>query len=400
MNVINESLNQHYSKDKLISFELVTKVTKPKKKYILDPQILEKKEGSLGSGTTGTVIRAKFKIEMTDRLKEKEFAVKIFSFWKNCLEEFNCHQEIMQRIENSREELFKLNITPGIGIEKKSLYAFCLIENYNSGYIVKNLYDKNLNTAIQERYFENKNLLFLASKHLLEGMLTLMTIGALHFDIKTANILVGRHGKFEIALTDFERISFLQFNDNDDETIKKTFIRIPYLLANENEVSNLMLIKKKEKPAKEFIYNLHKLYAFMLGAVFFEMTTKMSLKKFIILKFFTLYLTENGSTPSSISHFWKKGCEIQDKYLHNLLNDNVIEKEHRMCFFNLINHTNYPDVDLLKSEEMQTGLIDQMLLFEVPQFYAQLVASMLKPDLEERINIQDALKILQNNSFS
>jgi serine/threonine protein kinase len=247
--------------------------------------------------------------------------------------------------------------------------------------------------AIQEGCFEDKRLLLLASKHLLEGMFTLMTIGALYFDIKTANILFGRHGKFEVAFTDFEKISFLQFNENDDEIIKNTSIRIPYLLANENEHLNLQKIQKNEKPAKEFIYNLHKLYVFILGAAFFEMATKMSLKKFIILKFFTAYLTKNNSDPLLIIKYWKKGCEVQDKYLCTLLD--IIETKDRMFFFNLINHTRYPNVDLLKNEEVQAGLIDQMLLSDVPKYYAHLVASMLKPDLGERINIQEALVILQ-----
>jgi hypothetical protein len=74
-----------------------------------------------------------------------------------------------------------------------------------------------------------------------------------------------------------------------------------------------------------------------------------------------------------------------------------IEVDHRGFFFGLIGHTQYPYVELLEFKEMQTGLIEYMLQSKVPQPYAQLVASMLKSDLEERISIQEALQILRTN---
>lgn len=411
-----------YPKNEFIAF---TVTFKPKNKYFLNLNTLRNKAIFLGKGTTGSVMRAKFKVETSDgKIKEKEYALKLFNellgfdqTGKVCLKEFNCHTKIIQKIMEAWQHLELLHITPGTGIEKRPLLTFC---QENKNYMLKKLYDKNLNEAIQSGCFDDKKLLFLGSKQLLEGMISLMTIGALYFDIKTANILVRikssssakseetkfpesmneNPNKLEVAFSDFEKVSFLQFNENDDKIINETFIRMPPFLAHEEELSNLYEIKKKEKPAKEFIEKLHKLYTFALGALFFEMTTKMSLKKFLILKAFTTFcLTTNGASPSQIAEFWKNGCEIKrDKDLGNLL-QKIDAKDHQF-FLGLILQTSFPDLELLKMEVLQKGLIDHILISGAPQSYAELVAAMLNPDADKRISIHEALQRLTRQSDS
>jgi serine/threonine protein kinase len=298
-------------------------------------------------------MRAKFIVETDDGLsKEKKFALKIFNSLskKRCFDEFYCHTKIIELVKRNSKILESLNILPGTGIEKKPIHA--LSQGLNRCMIKKN-YDTDLEKAIGDGCFEDTKLLLLGSNQLLEGMITLMTIGALYFDIKPDNILVGRKGKFEMAFCDFEGVSFLEFNKNDDKIIKNTFIRMIDYIAHDHELSNLFEIQKNEKPAKEFIEKLHKLYVYMLGALFFSMATSFDLKSFIL---WSLKINKISSTP--------------------------------------------PEINFLRMENVQKALRDQMLKSKVPTFYADLVISMINPDAEERINIYDALQVLRTGGHS
>lgn len=108
----------------------------------------------------------------------------------------------------------------------------------------------NLFDVIHLGYFEDHNLLLLASKQLLEGMISLMSIGALYFDIKPPNILVGRNSKFEVPFSDFEEVSFRNFNDHDNEIIKNAFIKMSPYLAHPKELFELGQHKEKKIPLK------------------------------------------------------------------------------------------------------------------------------------------------------
>ena len=48
----------------------------------------------------------------------------------------------------------------------------------------------------------------------------------------------------------------------------------------------------------------------------------------------------------------------------------------------------------MQLECVQTGLVEQMRLGAVPEFYISMVVGMLQTESTKRMNIQDALKVL------
>lgn len=253
----NNSTSPYYAKDNITSFTLPSKKQPSvQKQYTLDLTTLGKEIDFIGKGVSGSVMRAGFNIQTTDgHSKKKQYALKIFESAED-MGEFTSHQKIIKKIGRCSIILKPLNITPGTGIEKEPVYAFC---HNNHKCIVKRLYNMNLNDAIHLGYFNDQNRLLLASKQLLEGMISLMSIGALYFDIKPLNILVGRNSEFEVVFSDFEEVLFRKFNEDDDAIIKKAFIKMPQYLPNILKLFDLQEIQKKEKPAKEFIDKLHKI---------------------------------------------------------------------------------------------------------------------------------------------
>jgi serine/threonine protein kinase len=367
-------------------------LSKKDKRYIIDPQLLNSSYDNLGTGTTGRVIKLKCSVERAHHLKVKEFAVKIFHslFHTNQhSEEFNCYLEIHRRLAQKKDILTQLGITPGTGIEKVPLFAF---SNASQICMLKKLYDMDLKKAVGKGTFEDPINLLLAAQQLLEGLLSLMTIGALYFDIKPANILVGRSGKFEVAFTDFEQISFLNFDAKDEQIIKNTEVRMPTFLAHENEL-NALTDSREDQQA--FISQLSKLYAFAMGAAFFEMCTKISLRKFILMKIFKIVMQQNEAPNASIDQFWDEALKTEDKNLGQLIGK--IDSKYAMTFFGIINHTIYPDIELMQLKAIQEGIQEQMQLCNAPAFFINMTASLLNTDSGKRMSLQEALHILQAN---
>lgn len=318
------------------------------KTYTLDPKMLNKEDWFfIAEGTSGAVIRTKFIVKTEEgQTKEKKFALKIFhSLDKQCLTEFNYHTKIIELIKHHSNTLESLNIVPGSGIEKGPIHA---LTQGRKNYMIKKNYDTDLLEAILKGYFKDTKLLLLGSKQLLEGMITLMTIGALYSDIKPDNFLVGRNGKFETVFTDFEGLSFLKFNENDDKIIKNLNIRTLPKYSHEQELINLLNLRNTEKPATEFIEKLHGFYVFTLGIIFFEMATGYGFKDFLLL------LMRNSSF-----------------------------------------HEVYPIENILRKKSVQKIVRDQLLQSNAPECYANLVISMLNPNGEKRISIYKALKVLR-----
>lgn len=384
--------------DHLITFTLPSKKQPSiQKKFIFDPIALKKKVNFLGNGANGAVYRARLKIQAGDKpCKEKQYALKIFKTLKNrSTQEFNCHIIIIEKIEHPQYGLHALGIIPGTGIEKKPLHAFFEpTMPVTNNCLIKKLYDKNLNEAIQEGCFNDKNLLILGSKQLLEGLISLMTIGALYFDIKPSNILVGRNSKFELAFSDFEEVVCLKFkNEIDEEIIKTTQIRMNPYLVFVQDILDLEYLQKNNAPSEKFIKKLHSLYVFILGALFFEMATKMAFRTFLSLRHFTYYLTEKGATDSQIADLWNKCRTFQSgkgfTCLQELINDLMDEmgKTYRG-----------PDeINMTTIIQEQKTLHEYMLSTETPPLFADLVISMLNPDSLARISIYEALEILRTN---
>ncbi len=363
------------------------------KSYMIDPGILLGNNVSLGKGTSGNVVSATVKVVQGHDIKEKEYAIKIFQLFSgdDGQKEYTCNLEIHRRVEQNRQQLLDLGIIPGNGIEKKLLSVFTLEKR---SCLVKKLYQKNLKLAVQQGVFNDKKLLISASTQLLEGICTLMLIGAMPFDIKLPNILVGRKDKFEIAFTDFERLTFLSSTSEDDKIVRETDIRMPPFLAHEEELMSLMEIKLKENPAKEFVARLHKLYSFVLGAAFFEMATQMSLMKFMFLKSFVFFLEANMASPNEIEEFWKNGCGVDEKKLCSLSNG-LNEKYTQAYLFYSMGVPKYPDLEFLRTDSMQKAIVDYLYRLEAPKGYPELVASMLNADGESRIDILTALKTIR-----
>lgn len=363
------------------------------KRYIIDPQLLNSSLDYLGNGTTGMVKKLKCSVEHAHHQKERAFAVKIFHSLFHITEhneEFNCHQEIHRRLTQKKNILFQLGITSGTGIEKAPLFAF---SNASQGYILKKLYDKDLNQAIEDGVFEDPKNLLLGAQQLLEGLFSLMTIGALYFDIKPANILVGRSGRFEVAFTDFEKISFLHFDKRDEQIIKNIFVRMPTFLAHEDELNT---IDSKNRDHQEFISRLHKLYAFAMGAAFFEMSTKISLRKFILMKYIKFFMQQDKAPVASIDQFWDDALKTKDKHLGQLIGK--IDSKYAMKLLGHMNHTKYPDIELMQFNEIQEGIQEQLQLCKAPAFFINVATSLLHTDSRKRMTIQKALHILQTNS--
>lgn len=365
-------------------------LTHKKKRYLINPADLKLHSYHLGQGSTGSVIKLKCSVESAQHQKVKEFAVKIFhSINPNVhTAEFNCHQEIIRRIAEKKDVLSKQGITPGNGIEKPSLFAF---SHHGKSYMLKKLYDHNLTTAIQAGVFKETAHLLAAAQQLLEGILSLQCIGALYFDLKPANIVVGRSGKLEVALTDFEKISFLNFDAKDNEIIKKSFVSMPIILAHEKELNQLT---DSSPNPKIFVAKLSKIYAFAMGAAFFEMSTKISLKKFILIKFFKAYL-QQSEAPETVSKFWEEALNTEDKNLGQLitkLDDKFIAQ-----FYLVINHTIYPDIELLQTKVLQEGIRDQMKQCNIPAFFINMTASLLHIESSQRMTLQEALQSIQAN---
>ncbi len=133
---------------------ILSPTIKANKYYTIDRTAL-KSTDYLGAGATGSVIKAKCTVEDPNVKKEKQYAIKIFYslFNKNPnIEEFDCHGEIMRRLNQHQSTLCQQGITVGTGIEKKPLFAFSI---KRSDYIMKKLYDNNLNAAIQQGCFQN-----------------------------------------------------------------------------------------------------------------------------------------------------------------------------------------------------------------------------------------------------
>jgi serine/threonine protein kinase len=386
------SFSQNIPSDEYLELSL----KEGEKKMFINPAFINRPAVCLGSGTTGSVFKIKCHVITDQKQKEKEYAVKVFNCFTKGKNEFTCHNEIMARLEKYHEQLSELGITPGVGIEKQIL----TLVNYSSlnrfDFTVKKLYDHNLSGAIANGFFAEQRNLVAAARQLLEGMLSLMTIGALHYDIKPANILVGRSGKMEVSFTDFEQIEFLHFDERDEEIIKRVSVRIPYLLANEDELNALLEIQRTHpKPAKEFLQKLHKLYSFMLGAAFFEMATKISLRKAIYLTFFIHQLELQKVDSQIIAKLRESYTQIDDKYRGAVIKE--LEDEHKLLFYMIIGRTLYPDVEILQLPVVQKGLGEYMHNCQVPAFFIALIFNMLDHDQIQRISIPDALQMVKAN---
>ncbi len=374
---------------------IINSTTKADKRYIIDRDVLER-AASLGEGMSGRVIKMKCKIEELNQTKEKHYALKRFYSLFNAndkIEEFDCHQEIMFRLIQYRPLLCHQGIAIGTGIEKKPIFAFSLERSHH---IMKKLYDKNLDEAIQQGYFQKATQLLEGAKQLLEGIFSLMTIGALYFDIKPANILVGRKDRFELAFTDFEKISFLRFDQTDDEVIQSALVRMPPILAHKGELDALIQCRfELQSPAQEFLARLHKLYSFAMGAVFFEMATQMSLRTFVFVKYFTLCTEKNGTPISSIDQFWEKAKNVRGANIVAL--KDVLDEKNQQPFLELVKHKQFPDLELMELKEVQQGLVEYLQTKQVPEFFIKLVTDLLQTKQEMRIEIGEALKILHSN---
>lgn len=364
------------------------------KTYILDPKALKYGDWVLiGEGMSGAVIRAKF-IAKSSKMesKEKKFALK-FLYAPSCppFDEYKCHCKIISRVAKCKEQLEKLEIIPGTGIEKKPIYASFDNKDIPQNYIVKQLYNGNLNQAIQAGYLENNQFLISASTQIVQGLITLMTVGAIYLDLKPSNILCGRKNKFEVVLSDFEKISFIKFSPQDHEIIKNVCINIPPYLAHDQELFKLHEIQKKDQPAQEFINKLHCLYVFMLGALFFEMATKTNIKKFIIISDIFTFLQKYGITKF-------KSSESLENYLRAKDLNSFIEKINHFCENHKIPpyKLNYA-IEMLEKKGVLTDIRSRILLSGVPEFFADLVIQMLTPDATKRIKIYDILSILRRN---
>lgn len=124
-------------------------------------------------------------------------------------------------------------------------------------------------------------------------------------------------------------------------------MRIPYLLANEDELTALLKIQRTHpKPAKEFLQKLYKLYSFMLGAAFFEMATKISLRKAICLTFFIQQMELEEADNKVIAKFCESYTQIDDKYRGAVVNE--LEDKYKFLFYMIINRTRYLDVEVLQ----------------------------------------------------
>jgi len=254
---------------------IIEHLQKSTKTYILDPQNFFEQAKYLGKNPSNFFYQAKMTVESDKQRAEKEYSIKTFSTPQKSTEEYFCHLEIIKRTKYFHEDLTQLGVIPGSGIEKTPIGTATLDpKNYA---LIKHLYDKNLRESIQEGYFDDPESLLQGSKQLLEGMVTFISTGTLYCNIELDSILVRKRKKLELAFTNFEQLSFLQFNATDEDRIKNELkLRLPYSPLYQKELLELLNLKKT-RPPQEFLENLHKLYVFALGVIFFEMTTKMRL---------------------------------------------------------------------------------------------------------------------------
>lgn len=279
---------------------------------------------------------------------------------------------------------------PARGIEKCPL-------GVSGKYIVKKLYLKNLHQAIQDGDFDDKQKLLEASKQIVEGLLILIEIGAMYFDVKLANILVGRKTELDVAFTDFERISFLSFHpDEDRQIIKNVHVRIPYFLTDQNEASKLAEIQKSSP--ERFIEKLHQHYVFALGAIFFEMATRMPLSKFIFLKALEYFLKVEKIDEERaflLTELAKNLPYEELSILFNLCGDEV----HQLLAW-LIGKAKSPDAELLAIPEVAEQIPAAIIGSGASELYAVLVSNMIKQEPSDRIGIEEIAQNIQKQLVS
>lgn len=128
----------------------------------------------------------------------------------------------------------------------------------------------------------------------------------------------------------------------------------------------------------------------MMGALFFEMTTKISFYKFIILKDVIFHLSENNASPLEMNEFWENSCKAISMDKINVL----IQKSCKEIPYTP------QDINILNTSKMQEALRKQMLAAGAPQFYANLIISMIQPEVNKRIDLYDALEELRNHDNS
>lgn len=352
--------------------------TNSNKKYIISPECLNE---IIARRFSKTIYQP---IQVNDR--QKNFFIKVFQSSSHCQNEFEAHQTIHKRIEERKEHLLRLGITPGTGIEKRPP---CASFHPDFPFMIKKPYRENLHDAIRRGlYSGNWKLLLEGAKQLTEGLITLIEIGALYTDIKTKNILCGRKGKIELAHTDFEGITFLS-PDNQDETLKKMEFRTAEFMVPYDEFMKLAFERHfKEISPDEFSSRLHKLYSINLGGIFLEMATKLNLMQFLFLKDFSHILSLKGASKECIDQFWSAGCGLEyNKY--SLIS--IDPQYNEMFQFFCMGAPKGPSLYSLSEDDAEKLIIEAIEQTGAKKEFAELVASMVRMDPSKRISIKDVL---------
>ncbi len=155
---------------------------------------------------------------------------------------------------------------------------------------------------------------------------------------------------------------------------------------------SLMKIQYSEEPVEDFKKGLYQLYSFALGALFFEMATKIPLSKFIWLKICENQMKQYSLPDTEISSFLNQAVKEKTKYASRLIKSDW-DQNLRFELLSIINQCNSPDLCLLSSDFV-TSFISKKFEEVTPKFYTEMVMAMIEAKGENRISIFDALKTI------